>query len=203
MRLYSYILLYALSLHTRIPVYKGTRDNLVGFIYAEDILKLVLDDINAETVNVQDLLHQPVIVPPTKKIDEMFDYFLEHKIQAVAILNEFGGIDGLITLKRVLNFVFGKIMPESTSYQTYEIIDDNTYDVSGEMKLTLFEDITHFGITDPRMTTISGVVLRALDRLPGVGDEVIIEGVVLTVLEMKGHRISKLRATKSLKQLGD
>ena len=94
-------------------------------------------------------------------------------------------------------------MPESTSYQTYEIIDDNTFDVSGEMKLTLFEDITHFGITDPRMTTISGVVLRALDRLPGVGDEVIIEGVVLTVLEMKGHRISKLRATKSLKQLGD
>ena len=64
------------------------------------------------------------------------------------------------------------------------------------MKLAVFENLTNFGITDPRMTTIGGVMLRMLDRLPMEGDEVIAEGVVLTVLEMKGHRIARLRASK-------
>jgi CBS domain containing-hemolysin-like protein len=126
----------------------------------------------------------------------MFDFFLEHKVQAAAILNEFGGIDGLVTLKRVLSFVFGDITPETAHKLIYTQPAENVFEVAGDMKLTVFEDLTKFGITDPRMTTIGGVMLRALDRLPQVGDQITVEGVVLTVLEMKGHRIKELRASK-------
>jgi CBS domain containing-hemolysin-like protein len=73
---------------------------------------------------------------------------------------------------------------------------ENVFEVAGDMKLTDFEDLTNFGITDPRMTTIGGVLLRVLDRLPKEGDQITIEGVVLTVLEMQGHRIARLRASK-------
>ncbi len=63
------------------------------------------------------------------------------------------------------------------------------------MKLTDFNTVTNFGIVDSRMTTIGGVVLRHLDRLPEVGDEVIIEGIRLSVLQMEAHRIARLCAT--------
>jgi CBS domain containing-hemolysin-like protein len=182
--------------YTRMPVYRGSRDNLVGFIHAEDILQRVLDDTDFNTLKIDDILHPPVIVPPTKKVDEMFDFFLDHKVQAAAILNEFGGIDGLVTMKSVLSFVFGKITPETAPQLVYVELAENIYEVAGDMKLTSFNDLTNFGVSDPRMTTIGGAMLRALDRLPQVGDEITIEGVVLTVLEMKGHRIARLRAAK-------
>lgn len=182
--------------HTRLPVYNSTRDDLIGFIHAEDIMQRILDDMDLSSVSLEDILHPVVIVPPTKKIDEMLDFFLDHKIQAAAVLNEFGGIDGLITLKSVLNFVFGSITPESAPEVFAKELGENVFDVAGDMKLTTFNDLTNFGITDQRMTTIGGVALRGLDRLPQAGDEVTIEGVVLRVLSMKGHRIARLRASK-------
>jgi len=78
--------------YTRLPVFRGSRDNLIGFIHAEDILKLVLDDVDFSSLQLEDLLRPLVIVPATKKVDEMFDFFLEHKVQAAAVLNEFGCI---------------------------------------------------------------------------------------------------------------
>ncbi|MGD8999910.1 MAG: hemolysin family protein [Granulosicoccaceae bacterium] len=182
--------------YTRLPVYRVSRDNLVGFIHAEDILQRVLDDTDFTTLKIEDILRPPVIVPPTRKVDEMLDFFLDHKSQAAAVLNEFGGIDGLVTLKSVLSFIFGKITPETERQTAYNELAENVYEVGGDMKLTDFNDLTNFDISDPRMTTIGGVVLRALDRLPQVGDEVTIEGVVLTVLEMQGHRIARLHASK-------
>jgi CBS domain containing-hemolysin-like protein len=181
---------------TRLPVYRGTRDNLVGFIHAEDIMQQVLNDTDFSNVKLEDMLRPPVIVPPTKKVDEMLDFFLDHKVQAAAVLNEFGGVDGLVTMKSVLNFVFGKITPETTPEVFYSELAENVYEVAGDMKLTTFNNLTNFGISDPRMTTIGGVLLRALDRLPQVSDQITIEGVLLTVLEMQGHRIVKLRASK-------
>ena len=182
--------------YMRVPVYRDTRDNLVGFIHAEDILQRVLDATDFDVLTIEDILHPPVIVPPTKKVDEMFDFFLDHKVQAAAVLNEFGGIDGLVTLKRVLSFIFGNITPESAPPMLYEQLAENVFDVAGGMKLGEFEGLTNFGITDPRMTTIGGVMLRGLDRPPRLGDEVVIDGVVLTVLEMQDLRIARLRASK-------
>lgn len=181
--------------YTRLPVFRESRDNMVGFIHAEDILQRVLDDTDFNAVKIEEILRPVVIVPPTKKVDEMFDFFQKHQVQAAAILNEFGGIDGLVTLKGLLNFVFGKITPE-TAPQAYTKIGENVFEVVGDMKLSAFNDLTNFGISDRRMTTIGGVMLRVLDRLPRVDDEIIVEGVIMTVLEMKGHRIARLRVGK-------
>lgn len=182
--------------YSRLPVFRGSRDHLVGFIHAEDILQQVLDDTDFNAMKIEDILHPAVIVPPTKKVDEMFDFFQKHQVQAAAILNEFGGIDGLVTLKGLLSFIFGKVTPESATQVSYVEVAENVFKVAGDMKLAAFNDLTNFGISDQRMTTIGGVMLRALDRLPQVDDEMIVEGVELTVLEMKGHRIARLRASK-------
>ena len=83
-------------------------------------MQQVLDDADFERLTLVDFLHPPVIVPPTRKVDEMFDFFRDHQVQAAAVLNEFGGIDGLVTLKSVLSFVFGKVTPETAPQKLYE-----------------------------------------------------------------------------------
>ena len=135
------------------------------------------------------------MVPPTKKIDEMFEFFLQQKAQAAVVLNEFGGIDGLVTLKHLVNFVFGHASGEAMLQRFYSEPEPGVFEVDGSMKLTDFNHVTNLGIVDNRMTTIGGVILRHLDRLPAIGDEVNVEGIRLQVVALEGHRISSLRAT--------
>ena len=180
--------------HRRIPVCRGNRDTLVGMIHAESLMRMALDDVDFRQLKPEDVMQPVIMVPPTKKVDEMFEFFLQHNAQAAVVLNEFGGIDGMVTLKRVINFIFGHASGEESLNDMYDEPVTGVFEVEGSMKLTDFNTITNFGLIDNRMTTISGVLLRHLDRLPTVGDEVVVEGVRLQVLAVEGHRITRLRA---------
>ena len=182
--------------HPRVPVFRQHHDNIVGFIHAEDLLRLVLDDTDLSTLKLGDIMHPPVVVPLTKKVDEMFDFFQANNARAAVVLNEFGGVEGLVTMRGVLNFIFGQVSGEVTGQELYHERDENDYEVPGDMKLNDFNNLTNFGIDDPRMTTIGGVAFRHLDRLPRPGDNVTVEGIVITVLEMDAHRITKVRVSR-------
>ncbi len=181
--------------HRRIPVYRDNYDNIVGFIHAEDLMRHALEGTDFNSLTPEDILHPPIMVPPTKKVDEMFEFFLAHNAQAAAVLDEFGGIEGFITLTSVVNFIFGHATGEEPLSAFYTEIEPDVFEVDGNMKLTDFNTVTNFGIVDSRMTTIGGVILRHLDRLPEVGDEVVIEGIRLSVLQMDAHRISRICTT--------
>jgi CBS domain containing-hemolysin-like protein len=177
--------------HPRVPVFREHRDNLVGFVHAEDILRLVLDETDLTTLGLDDFMHSPVVVPLTKKVDEMFDFFTANNARAAAVLNEFGGVEGFVTMKDVLTFIFGQISGDVEGQELYHERDEDSYEVDGDMKLTDFNNLSNFGIEDPRMTTVGGVAFRHLDRLPRVGDSISIEDISITVLEMDEHRIAR------------
>jgi CBS domain containing-hemolysin-like protein len=183
--------------HPRVPVCRGRTDNFVGFLHAEDVLRLTVDGTDLSALNPEDVMHAPVVVPPTKNVDEMFDFFQARRARAAIVLNEFGGVEGLITMRDIINFIFGEISENVSSQKYYREHDENTYEVPGDMRLTDFDDLTNFGIEDPRMTTIGGVVFRHLDRLPRVNDTVQIEGYTATVLDMEGHRVARVRISKA------
>ena len=187
--------------HRRIPVYRGQRDSLVGMLHAEVLMQMTLEGIDFSSLQKTDILHPVITVLATKKVDEMFGFFLEHNAQAAMVLNEFGGIDGLVTLKDVVNFIFGKMEGGEPLNKLFTEPEPGVFEVEGSMRLTDFNSVTNFGISDPRMTTISGVVLRHLDRSPEIGDEVIVEGVRLHVLAVDAHRIVRLRAMPAALQL--
>ena len=182
--------------HPRVPVCHEHHDNLVGFVHAEDVLRLILDDADLSALEPKQIMHPPVVAPPTKHIDEMFDFFQANNARAAVVLNEFGGVEGLVTMRDIVNFIFGEISEGISGQHLYEERDQNIYEVPGQMKLTDFNDLTNFGIEDPRMTTIGGVVFRYLDRLPQIGDQVAMDGLVASVLEMDGHRLAKVRIAK-------
>jgi len=186
---------FKLYKHSRVPVCRYHRDNLVGFLHAETVLRLILDNVDLNTVSLSEIMHEPVVVPLTKKVDEMFDFFQDKNVRAAVCLNEFGGVEGFITITDVLNFIFGHAVGTVQGSEHYQERDEDLYEVPGEMKLTDFNNLTHFGLEDPRMTTIGGVAFRHLDRLPREGDRVVVEGVEITILEMDGHRIAKVRVS--------
>lgn len=183
----------------RIPVFKNHHDNLLGFVHAADIAALLLEQDNLDDLDLADLIHPPIVVPLTKKVDEMFDFFKLNNARAAVILNEFGGVEGMVTLEGVLEFVFGEICPKTELPGVVHEPNSDIYEVPGDMKLIEFEDLTNFVIDDARMTTVAGVLFRRLDRLPQIGDQVQLDDYVLTVLEMDGHRIARVRASRGEK----
>jgi CBS domain containing-hemolysin-like protein len=192
---------FKLYRHPRVPVFRVNRDNLVGFVHAEDVLRMVLSGEDLSAMSVEDFMHPPVVAPLTKKVDEMFDFFQAHNARAAVVLNEFGGVEGFVTMRDVLNFIFEETTGSMQGQEHYEERDENVYEVPGQMKLTDFNNLTNFGIEDPRMTTIGGVAFRLLDRLPKVGDEVTMEGLRMRVLEMDVHRIARIRVQRGRDEL--
>jgi CBS domain containing-hemolysin-like protein len=120
-------------------------------------------------------------------------------VRAAACLNEFGGVEGFITMRGVLNFIFGDVSGGSRATAGYYAEkDNNIYEVPGDMKLNDFNNLTNFGIEDPRMTTIAGFAFRLLDRLPREGDQVKSEDIIIQILEMDDHRISRVRVARGV-----
>jgi CBS domain containing-hemolysin-like protein len=182
--------------HWRVPVYRQHRDNLVGFLYAEDVLRLHFDSVDLMASSLGDVLRPPIVVPLTKHVDEMFEFFLRNNARAAAVLNEFGGVAGFITVNDVLRFIFGPLATRPEVETPVQQVAADVYEAPGDTKLGEFNRVTNFGLQDPRMTTIGGVAFRHLDRLPHVGDEAVVEGLTITVLEMDAHRIARVRVAR-------
>lgn len=182
--------------HPRIPVFEEHLDNVIGLIRSEDILKLVRGGDDLRQVSL-DMILQPVhFVPPTKKVDEMFDYFQAHDTRVAIILGEYGEVLGIVTMKDVLTFIFGEISGAMEGEEYYKEEDENSYIVPGDMRLSDFYNLTNFDIEDAVMSTIGGVAFRLFDRLPAAGDKVSSEGYEFVAKEVKGLRISKLLVRK-------
>lgn len=182
--------------HQRIPVYRDQRDNVLGFLCAEDVTEILLKDTDPATLKLRDFLRPAAMVPGTKKIDEMFDYFQSRDLRAVIVLNEFGGVDGLLTMNDVLTCIFGRTQAEVAAQQAaYDAVSESL-DLPGDMKLIDLNRLTNSGLEDSRMTTIGGLILRQLDRLPAAGDKVALNGLQLEVLEMEGNRVALARVKR-------
>lgn len=182
--------------HSRVPVYRGHRDNLVGFLHAEEVLRMRLDRVDLEEASVAEFLRPPVVVPLTKTVDEMFDFFSTNDARAAAALNEFGGVVGFITINDVLRSIFGSLIRGRFAEVQVQEAGPNSFEMPGDTKLVELDRLTNLGLSDPRMTTIGGVAFRYIDRLPRVGDQVTRDGVTITVLEMDDHRIARVRVTR-------
>ena len=182
--------------HPRVPVYRGHWDNVIGFVHSEDILKLVRGGGDLESVTLDMILKPAHFVPPTKKVDEMFDYFQAHNTRVAIILGEYGEVFGIVTMKDVLKFIFGEISGTMAGQEFWKEDDENSYIVPGDMRLLDFYNLTNFDIEDPVMSTIGGVAFRLFDRLPEPGDEVTRDGYRFVVKQRSGLRISQLQVQR-------
>ncbi|MBF0588312.1 MAG: DUF21 domain-containing protein [Magnetococcales bacterium] len=177
----------------RIPIVKGHKDNIIGMMHSEDILRLVEKGADFSKLEIEDIIQPARFVPPTKKVDQMFDYFQAHNTRVALILSEDGGMVGLVTLRDVLMFTFGGI---SSSEQLDQILEhEGTFNLPGDMRLREFNDMFRTDFNHPRTTTVAGFVFSQFGYLPHEGDSISHQNFVYTVTKMEGLRIKSLQLT--------
>ncbi len=179
----------------RFPAFKGHPDNIVGLINTHDIAALVLNQTDLSTVKAESILRPFVAVPETKTVHEMLDLFRREEATSALIFNEWGSVDGFVTLRQVLRYFVGAIASTTDVEDSFDEIETGRFQVSGQMNLERVNDLMNTDLENARMTTIGGLIFQELDRLPTAGDEVELPGIQAKVIKMKGHRIDQVQIT--------
>ena len=183
--------------HTRIPVFDKNRDDVVGILYSKDLLPELATGDPASRTPIQDLLRKPVFVPETKKIDDVLQMFQQLRTHIAVVLDEYGGVSGLVTIEDVLEEIVGEIVDEYDIEvaEGLQRVDDNTLEAPGrthvdEINAAMGIDIPENGDYD----TIGGFVFSELGRVPLPGEMVDFEQKVrIFVLEASQRRIDRVR----------
>jgi len=182
----------------RAPVFKGHRDNIIGFLRMEELLELHNTPDGLENCKLEDVLQPAVIVPPTKHINEMFEFFQANNVRSAIVMNEYGGVDGYITMQIVFKFIFADISgPEVLSSEDFHQNDDGNYEVSGLLPLERFQELIDVDLGDRHMTTVGGFIFMFLDRLPVLNETIIVEDLVFTALQIEDNIIQRLRVERT------
>ncbi|NOY30460.1 MAG: HlyC/CorC family transporter [Planctomycetes bacterium] len=183
--------------HTRIPVYEKNRDDVVGILYSKDLLpELATGDPDSRTP-IRDLLRKPVFVPETKKIDDVLQMFQQLRTHIAVVLDEYGGVSGLVTIEDVLEEIVGEIVDEYDEVVAEEIqrIDENTYEALGRTHVDEINEAMKIELPDDGdFDTIGGFVFTELGRVPLAGETIDWQQKVrIEVLEASQRRIERVR----------
>jgi len=181
--------------HSRLPVYADTMDNIEGLLYAKDLLPYLRD--GKTDVPLIEVLRPAYFVPETKRVNELLEDLQQRKVHMAIVVDEYGGTAGIVTIEDILEEIVGEIQDEYDSEEASvqyispsEIVFDARCNVDDVSKLLGVSLPTEGG------DTLGGLVYNELGRVPSANDEVVIDGVKLTVLSLTGRRIRKIRATK-------
>ena len=180
-----------------ISVYEDTIDNIKGIILIKDILKDLRDK---KKINIKKLIKEVHFVPESVPIDKLFRQLQRNKMQMAIVIDEYGGTAGLVTMEDILEELVGNIFDEHDEEELeYELIDENTYMVNGNISIGDLEKIIGIEISDGDYETLSGYLLGKLEELPPEGEETIIEDGKLTykIEEYEDKRIKRVKICKN------
>ena len=183
---------------SRIPVYHGDIDNIVGIIYVKDLLKYVSTNAPSQTIG-SDIVRKAVFVPESKRCSEMFEYMTKHKTQIAVVVDEFGGTGGIITMEDLIESILGNIQDEyDNEEEDIKKLAENSFKVDGATPLDEIGELTGIDFEDEKDDTIAGIMLDRLGYIPKNSEHpsIEIENTRFTVLEVENRRISKILVVK-------
>jgi len=184
--------------HSRIPVYRGQVDNIVGLLYIKDVLKEMLESENGDLPALKDLLRPAYFVPETKKVLVLLQEMRAREVHLAIVVDEYGGTAGLVTLEDIVEEIVGEIRDEYDQEEEfpYEKLAEYDYVFQGRIDLDDFNDYMDTELPKDMADTLSGYIYRELGRVPAAGEELFVEefDLSLTVVDVDGQRITKVRA---------
>lgn len=182
--------------HTRIPVYDKNRDDIVGILYTKDLLPELAKGPEGPKVPWTSLLREPVFVPETKPVDVLLQEFQETRNHMVVVLDEYGGVSGLVTMEDALEEIVGEIVDESDKELVDGIreIDHRTAEALGKVHIDEINERLDLELPDDgEVDTIGGFVFSEVGHVPVVGEELVRKNVRITVTEATRRRIERVR----------
>ena len=193
----EFLSVYAQHSHTRFPVFKGSPENVVGILSAKDLLKALAEGGIPQDGSVTEVIRDAYFVPETKRIAELFDELRLSGNQIAIAVDEYGGMAGLVTLKRLLEEVMGRVGEEGAQLEEeYEAIDEHTFQVEGGMDIDQVNEELGINLPEGEFETIAGFVLDHLGHIPSEGEQLEHGGIKLEVTQMNALKIETIKVTK-------
>ncbi|GFO64927.1 hemolysin family protein [Geomonas paludis] len=188
--------------HSRLPVYEGTIDNIIGLIYAKDLLRYWGEPDDA--IELRKLIRPPFFIPETKNLEELLHDFKKRRVHMAVVIDEYGGTAGLVTIEDLLEEIVGDIQDEY-DLETERLSEQGDGSIVADGRLPIEELEEHFDveIAKENFETVGGLLFHLTGRIPAAGDVIENDSLVLTVLEADERRIAKVHIAKKQEPVGE
>jgi putative hemolysin len=190
----------AMAGFSRLPVYEGDLDRIIGFVHIKDLLRQLH---LGWPIELRKLLHPALFVPEAVRLDQLLQLFQEKHNQLAIVLNEYGGTEGMVTLEDVVEEIVGEIRDEHRRHEEQAVVqrDDSSWLIDGGLSMAdLIKrlEIAHDEAEETRgYSTVAGLILDQLGRIPSIGDSTDWNGLHLEVVDMDGRRIDRILVTRN------
>jgi putative hemolysin len=185
--------------HSRIPVYEETVDEIIGILYAKDLLPF-LRPSNDGRPGLRSLLRTPVFVPESMSVDDLLHEFQRRKVHIAIVLDEYGGTAGLVTIEDLLEEIVGEIQDEYDEEEPLIVrLSDDEARIDGRADVDDLGELfdTDLGLEDEdEYDTVGGLIYHRIGGVPKPGDQVQVDGLTLTVETTDGRRVGKVLAVR-------
>jgi magnesium and cobalt transporter len=184
------------SQHSRFPVAGESSDDIQGILLAKELLPLLLT--GKESFDLQSLLRPATIIPESKRLNILLQEFREQRYHMAIVVDEYGGVSGLLTIEDVLEEIVGEIEDETDEDEAEQIqqISENCYRVEAIMEVDDFNEYFDIGFPDDDCDTVGGLVINAYGQLPEIGENIRIENFNFKVIGGDNRKITLLEVSK-------
>lgn len=195
----SYLSNMARSLHSRFPVVEDSLDNVKGIILAKDLLKYYLTNHDsASPIALKSLLRPATFIPETMRLERLLTHFQSSRNHMAIVIDEYGGVSGLVTIEDVIEQVMGDINDEHDIHAMPEYIQEIAHNVFSVDALTPVEAFNgFFNVSQPAnyFATIGGLVAQQFGHIPSKGEKIELEGLTITVIKANIRTIELIEVT--------
>ncbi|MEX2599449.1 MAG: hemolysin family protein, partial [Dehalococcoidia bacterium] len=183
--------------HSRLPVYEEKLDNVVGVLYSRDLLAATTRGSTASPPTVADMVRAGFFVPESKRVDEMLSEFQDRRVHLAVVVDEYGGVAGIVTIEDLIEEIVGEIQDEfDMDEPSIERWEGGEAIVDARMPVDKFNEEFGAGISGEGFDTVGGFLFSRLGRIPTAGDVVTDNGLRMQVVSTAGRRIKKISVTK-------
>lgn len=188
--------------HSRIPVYEETIDNIIGILYAKDLLRIYQQWYTSkEKFDLKGIIKKAYFVPENKKIDELLDIFQKDRIQVAIAIDEYGGTAGLITMEDVVEEVVGEIIDEyDKEIKLFEMTGDNIVIADAIISIDKINEILNIEIPENDFETLGGFIFDLLGRVPKKDEKIKYQNFQIIIEQVVKNRIRRVKIIKELSQ---
>ncbi|PSW09762.1 magnesium/cobalt transporter CorC [Photobacterium sanctipauli] len=181
--------------HSRYPVISDDKDHVEGILLAKDLLRYLLP--NSEPFNMAKVLRPAVVVPESKRVDRLLKEFREERYHMAIVVDEFGGVSGVITIEDILEQIVGEIEDEFDDEEEQDIrqLSKHTYSVKALTTIEDFNEMFQTQFSDEEVDTVGGLVMTSFGHLPDRGEIVELDGYSFKVTSADNRRIIQLQVT--------
>jgi len=188
--------------YSRIPLYQQSLDNVVGILYAKDMLKQLASGVAPPPIQM--IAKEPLYIPESKRIDELLQELQAGRVHMAVVVDEYGGTAGLVTIEDLLEEIVGEIQDEYDREEPQiERVNDSEANLDGRVSIDDLNQLFDLDIDGEEFDTVGGLVIHQLGKMPTLGDSVEMSGISLQVLATVGRRIKKVKVTRASSEFGE